>query len=59
MYIQLYISIFLFLNSMYQPKTNLDYRKYLQQNAIKIMMVNQELYNNRVSIKPPLSSFKF
>ncbi len=44
---------------MYQPKTNLDYRKHLQQNAIKIMMINQQLYNNTVSINPPLSSFKF
>lgn len=41
------------------PKTNLEYRKYLQNNAIKIMMVNQAQYNNQVSINPPISSFKF
>lgn len=44
---------------MFQPKSNLEYRKYLQQNSIKLMMINQQLYNNTVSIKPPLSSFKF
>lgn len=40
-------------------KNNMEYRKYLQTHATKIMIINQQQYNNTVAINTPISSINF